>query len=320
MNKIKFIAPFPLVIFLLLSIINSLFSNSIISAELLNHDTTEHDFKFEISTNKNIYSFGENIEITFRILNTGKKIDTISVTYFFPNSLAQRITCIRDEKDTVKWSGIEPDYFHDSYKILKPGEDYSVTDNLNDYFRGEHIIYSEYFRAGNYKAVCRYRIESPSTVFIRSAISNTIEFSVQPEPDSLVSIHILLSKLEKNLNFIKTGSGSVQEDIDSGMVYVRKYINLNFIDNLFLFCVQYRKQYNYKYDDSFITDIETFFAHKPESIDCEVLVWDCVDYYTKKNDKTVAREFLIRLKRQAGNTKLNRYIDQALGSYEKWGK
>lgn len=275
-------------------------------------DTAGHDFKLAISTDKPEYEFGEKVFITYRLVNTGIKTDTITKTFFNSNYLSRHMDCLNEKGDTLKWSGYDATYSKLDYVILKPGEEITTTDNLNFSLGNEKLfIGGSYFKSGNYNIVCRYKFISPSQYSVKNILSNIASFNINPQSDIDAQIFKELADYENRIIYGTHGIEIMKGNVDTVRTLIRKYPKSIFILPMFDQYTLNREWFDYKYDETLLEDIEFLIENNPESEHNKSLIYTCVNLYEKKfGGKEKAKEYLSYLKEKFKNATLNKYIDE----------
>ena len=275
-------------------------------------DTAGHDFKLAISTDKPEYEFGEKVFITYRLVNTGIKTDTITKTFFNSNYLSRHMDCLNEKGDTLKWSGYDATYSKLDYVILKPGEEITTTDNLNFSLGNERLfIGGSYFKSGNYNIVCRYKFISPSQYSVKNILSNIASFNINPLSDIDAQIFKELADYENRIIYGPHGIEIMKGNVDTVRTLIRKYPKSIFILPMFDQYTLNREWFDYKYDETLLEDIEFLIENNTESEHNKSLIYTCVNLYEKKfGGKEKAKEYLSYLKEKFNNVTLNKYIDE----------
>jgi len=312
MNKIKFTVPFSLIILLFCSFLSCTSSNDRSDRGWMYRDSAGHDFRFTMKTDKPEYEFGENVFITYRLVNTGIKTDTIAKTFFNSNYLSRHMDCLNEKGDTLKWSGYDATYSKLDYVILKPGEEITTTDNLNFSLGNERLfIGGSYFKSGNYNMVCRYKFISPSQYSVKNILSNIATFKINSLSDIDAQIYKELDDYENRIIYGPHGIEIMKGNVDTVRTLIRKYPKSIFILPMFDEYSLNREWFDYKYDETLLEDIEFLIENNPESVHNKSLIYTCINLYEKKfGGKEKAKEYLSYLKDKFNNVTLSKYIDE----------
>jgi hypothetical protein len=264
-------------------------------------------FNIHISTNKNTYVEGEYVDIRYEITNNKPNLD--SLLDLNEGTFLEK-TEIKDERNVIK--------------KYEKGEGYPYTPRYTKFKQGETKIFEfkdinsgkgfegcffSYFPSGKYTI--------KTVLFELSGlpiISNSITFSVQkPEGEEYFAFEEVKSFEDFYLSSNKT-IDSIPNFIDRSISFLYKYPKSMYTPRVIINFDFNRNMFDYKYDDSYISDIEFFISNNPSEPSIYGLLNSIVDIKLRKDkvSKSEAISFLQKMKTKFNNDILNNYIDQVI--------
>ncbi|MFA5012749.1 MAG: hypothetical protein WC644_12465 [Ignavibacteria bacterium] len=270
-------------------------------------NTSPSNLDFQISVEKITFLKGEEFDIIFSITNVGSKID--SVQNFNSVTLSSDAEISSDKKPTLPYGGMPaldlPLYY---YKI-QPNENISEEVSLQ-FFRGDDgAPFYIYFSNGKYKVrgVCKDGLG-------QTIKSNTIEFEII-EPEGIEKQAFedfsFIVNYQKNLEKRVTNQGDRILLVDKAIEFLHKYPTSVYTGRILYISYHNREPGKYKFDESYLNDIEFFLEKNPKSSSLKPLISSMTAYFwSVPNGKEKAIEHFNTLKQKLNNSRVDELIEE----------
>jgi len=265
------------------------------------------NFDFKISLEKNTFIEGEDIFVIFSIENKGKEID--SILDFSDGPLCSKVEINSDTRVSFPWGGA---YEHlPYYQKINPGEIIAVDARVNGFRGSEGSSLIAYFPVGKYslKGVNK---DNSGKVYK----SNKIEFNiVKPEGNEIKAFEDLIFFIDfykTHENIRRTREYNILLT-DRAIEFLYKYPTSVYTGKLLVQSYYTRSYGKYKYDESFLDDIEYYISNNINSNFNTALLNETVMlFHEKLGAKEKAKEYLINLKTKIKNNYTEKLIDKTI--------
>ncbi|MFA5012748.1 MAG: hypothetical protein WC644_12460 [Ignavibacteria bacterium] len=287
--------------FIILIIASTLWDTLRIKASASNLD-------FQISVEKNTFLKGEEFDIIFSITNVGSKID--SVQNFNEVTLSSDAEISSDKKPTLPYGGMPALDLPLYYNKIQPNEKISDDVPLQFYRGDDGVSLYSYFSNGKYKVrgVCKDGLG-------QTIKSNTIEFEIiEPEGIEKQAFEDFSYIVYYEKKYIKNRARN-QEDrvilVDKAIEFLYKYPTSVYTGRILSLSFLVRESGKYKFDESFLNDIEFFLEKNPKSRYLKTLISNTTAYFwSVPNGKEKAIEHFNTLKQKLNNSSVDELIEE----------
>lgn len=268
-----------------------------------------------ISLEKDTFLYGEDFDVKFTLVNLSDKVDSV---LHFSNVFLGCAALIIDSEGGLNYGGDASNKFPDvfpsyvwKYGKIKPGVKVTLLEDVYNY-RG-YDGYPEFrrFSCGDY--IFRGLCEKDTGNYI---FSNTVAFHiVYPKGKDLEAFGEYRYYEDYKTQFYKRRC--TQEDnihlTDKAIEVLYKYPKSVYSGKLLCLSDTYRCFGKYKYDDSYLKDIEFFIENNPDSHYLNVLLYHIGSLFGQKlGGKEKGIEYLNSLRTKFKNERLNKLIDEHL--------
>ncbi|MFZ4591653.1 MAG: tetratricopeptide repeat protein [Ignavibacteria bacterium] len=266
-----------------------------------------------ISLEKDTFLYGEDFDVKFILVNLSDEVDSV---LFFREIFLDDASLIIDNVRGVNYGGghrhlvdVHPAIIYKYIKV-KPGE--QLTQYVNLIVRkGEGSPPFQRFSVGQY--IFRGLCEKDSGKYI---FSNTVSFNVVSPKGKDREAYKEYRAFEYLQN--KPREGALTQEtrvllVDKAIEVLYKYPKSVYSGKLLCRSNTYRQSGKYKYDESYLKDIEFFIENNPDSYFLNELLYTIGSlFHQKLGGKEKAVEYLNSLRTKFNNGRLNRLIDEHL--------
>lgn len=265
------------------------------------------NFDFKIAVEKSTFLTGEEFDVIFSIENVGNNID--SVQNFNDVILSSEAEISTDKKPVLPYGGMPALDLPLFYNKIKPKEKITEEVPLQFYRGDDGAPFYKYFSNGKYKVrgACKDGLGNILK-------SNTIEFEII-EPEGIEKQAFddfsFIVNYQKNLE----KKGAYQEDriflVDKAIEFLKKYPTSVYTGRILHISYYNREPFKYKFDDSYLKDIEYFLEKNPNSRYLKTLISNITAYFwSVPNGKEKAIEHFNNLKQKLNNSRVDELINE----------
>ena len=261
-----------------------------------------------ISLEKDTFLYGEDFYVKYTLENFTDKVDSV---LFFREAFLSNTALIINSESGVNYGGdatcnipIPFPFYGWKYRKIKPGE--KLTELVTIYWwlgPFPKVNYGEYI----FRGLCEK--DTGNYIF-----SNTVTFHiVYPKGTDLEAYKEY--RAYEYLQY-KPREGALTDKTcflltDKAIEVLYKYPKSVYSGKLLCRSDTYRQSKKYKYDESYLKDIEFFIENNPDSHYLDELLYHISGlYWNKLGGTEKAVEYLNLLKLKLNNEKLNRLIDE----------
>lgn len=261
-----------------------------------------------ISLEKDTFLYGEDFYVKYTLENLSDEVDSV---LHFNSSFLSCAALIIDSRGGINYGGDATWYipipfpFNGwKYTKINPGE--KLTELVTLHWQFNNFTRDPY---GDY--IFRGLCEKDSSNYI---FSNTVAFHfVYPTGKDLEAFKEY-RYVEEFENRKRTGARPPEDRIhltDKTIEVLYKYPKSVYAGKLLCRSHSYRESDRYKYDESYLKDIEFFIENNPDSHYLNQLLYNISGlFWNKLGGKEKAVEYLNSLKTKLKNDRLNKLIDE----------
>lgn len=264
-----------------------------------------------ISLEKDTFLYGEDFYVKYTLENLSDKVDSV---LFFKNAFLGSAAIIINNNDYINDSGhpnlaIGFPFYGWKYTKISPGEKLIQYEDVYNYkFHHGYPAFSR-FPYGEY--ILRGGCEKDTGNYI---FSNTVVFHVvYPKGKDLEALKEY-RYVEDFENRKRTGARPPEDRIhltDKTIEVLYKYPKSVYAGKLLCRSNSYRSADNYKFDESYLKDMEFFIENNPDSHYLNELLYHIASlFHQKLGSKDKAVEYLNSLRTKFNNDRLNKLIDE----------
>jgi len=253
---------------------------------------TKHNIEYRITFPKNIFIEGEDMILNMTFKNIGSKVD--SLIKISGADLLKNLIFSDEKGDNSTYQGAVNS--KDTTIVLKPNQDYTLSENIR-WTRGyEHVGLFSYIPEGN------YRVKGVFKNGKTNIGSNEILFRVIAPTGTEKEVFdgfIRINKLEMNKD------SKTENIINDLTLLFKKYPESIYSDQIFLKNIIIRNITGIKHDSTFIEDCLWYIQKKPDSKILDLALDLSARVIQQKyggNEKV--REFLTALKEKYPNSRI----------------
>lgn len=263
-----------------------------------------------ISLEKDTFLYGEDFDVKYTLENLSDEVD--SVLHFSEVFLGSAALIISNKKFDLSYGGhpnipIGFPFYGWKYTKINPGEKLTELVRLDPLFSWAY--YENRFPYGNY--ILRGLCEKDTGNYI---FSNTITFHIiYPKGKDLEAFkeYRYVADFEKRP---REGARPPEDRIhltDKAIEVLYKYPKSVYSGKLLCRSDTYRQSGKYKYDESYLKDMEFFIENNPDSHYLNQLLYHISGLFRNKlGGKEKAVEYLNSLKTKLKNDRWNKLIDE----------
>lgn len=276
-----------------------------------------------ISLEKDTFLYGEDFTVKYTIENLSDKVDSV---LHFSNPFLSCAALIIESESGVNYGGDAshrlPDVFPSyvwKYGKIQPGGKLTSQEDVYNYRGYDGGAFFKRFHYGEY--IFRGLCEKDSGNYI---FSNTITFHIVYPKGKDLEAYKEYRDFEYLLN--KPRKGALTDEtcvllIDKAIEVLYKYPKSVYAGKLLCLSNHYRESRKYKYDESYLKDIEFFIENNPDSYYLKQLLVLAAAYNGIFSETLAGKEkaiaYLNSLKIKLKNDKLNKLIDDDIARYQK---
>ena len=266
-----------------------------------------------ISLEKETYLYGEDFDVKYTLENLSDKVDSV---LFFSNAFLSSAALIIDNNKGVNYGGhpnlATPFPFNGwKYTKINPGEKLTQLEDVYNWRGGNGDAGFQRFPYGEY--IFRGLCEKDSGNYL---FSNTVLFHVIYPKGTDLEAFKEYRYVEDYIGQFNKRVRTKDDDIiltDKIIEVLHKYPKSVYSGKLLCRSNTYREAAKYKYDESYLKDIEFFIDNNPNSHYLNELLYNVSSLNRNKlGGKEKAIEYLNSLKTKFNNDRLNKLIDEHL--------